>query len=445
MPASSQSRRRIAISSVLEDSADMARRRLQQKGDLYQQGGWWKLRWREDQIDSDGKVKRAWSKPVWIGPCEGGQRLTEKQAQRFAWENFLSRLDQNTCTPMSVATVRQFVERKFVPEHVALLKKAGQIHYGMKNEKTGEYGGMLRKILDAFGEVRLREVTPSDCQRFVSTLTVEKLKRNGKQRERVMVPASCQTKLHAKNALSAMFEHAIAIEWLGSRNPARSVKLPEMQRKQTHALNYEQATALLAALSSPAREMALLSMLTSMNVAEICGLTWRDLNLSDQWVTVADATIQPKTLIVRQQFRLGEYTSLKESSRARSLPLAGCLVGMLLIMKQRGSYTGPDDAVFVSRNGTPVDSHNIANRHLKEVGNRLGMPWLSWHCFRRTTATIADQLGAGTSDRKGILGHSTSAMAAHYVQPAEHERRREFLEQIAEKIMPQTLGGEIVQ
>src|SRR5438128_1155651 len=27
---------------------DMARRRLQQNGDLYKQGGWWKLRWRED-------------------------------------------------------------------------------------------------------------------------------------------------------------------------------------------------------------------------------------------------------------------------------------------------------------------------------------------------------------------------------------------------------------
>jgi len=34
---------------------EMARLRLQQKGDLYKQGGWWKLRWREDQIRADGR------------------------------------------------------------------------------------------------------------------------------------------------------------------------------------------------------------------------------------------------------------------------------------------------------------------------------------------------------------------------------------------------------
>jgi hypothetical protein len=34
-------------------------------------------------------------------------------------------------------------------------------------------------------------------------------------------------------------------------------------------------------------------------------------------------------------------------------------------------------------------------------------------------------------------------MAKHYVQPAEHERRRQFLEQIAAKIMP--ASGGIVQ
>jgi integrase len=426
-----------------ESSDDMARRRLQQKGDLYQQGGWWKLRWKEDQREVDGNVKRGWSKPVWIGPCQGNGRLTEKQAQRVAWDNFLSRLDQNTITPMSVITLREFIERKFVPEHVAMLKKSGQIHYGVKSEKTGEYGGMFRHILPALGETRLRDVTVSDLQRFVSTLQVEKRKKIGKQLVVSRAPASTQTKLHMKNALSAIFEHAIAIEWYGSRNPAKSVKLPEMQRKPTHALSLDQATALLKALPSPAREMAMTSMLTSMNVAEICGLVWKNLNLSGQFAIVDGEAIPPMSLVIRQQWRLGAYTSVKETARARTLPIAGPLAGVFAVMKQRAEYVGPGDPVFASRNGTPVDEHNVANRHLKKVGTQLGMPWLSWHCFRRTTATVADQLGAGTSDRKGILGHSTSAMAAHYVQPADHDRRRAFLEQIAAAIVPDRGSGRV--
>jgi integrase len=418
----------------------MARRRLQQKGDLYQQGGWWKLRWREDQIDSDGKLRRSWSRPVCIGQAEGHNRLTQMEARRLAWDNFLSRLDQNTRTPMSVATLREFVERKFIPEHVALLKTGGRIHYGMRNEKTGEYSGLFRHILPAVGDLRLRDVTPSDLQQLVSGLMVEKRKKVGAKLTVTRAPASVQTRLHLKNALSAIFEHAIAIEWLNSRNPAKSVRLPEMQRKVAHALNCEQCTALLMALPTPAREMAMTSMLTSMNVGEICGLQWKNLNLTEAWQLCDAEAIPPTSLIVRQQWRLGEYTSLKETSRKRTLPLTAALVTVFAQMKLRGKFTGPSDPVFVSKNGTPADEHNIANRHLKRVGKQLDMPWLSWHCFRRTTATVADQLGAGTSDRKGILGHSTDAMAKHYVQPAEHERRRQFLEQIAAKIMPASGG-----
>jgi integrase len=166
------------------------------------------------------------------------------------------------------------------------------------------------------------------------------------------------------------------------------------------------------------------AMLTSMNVAEICGLIWKYLNLTDSWKVVDGEAVPPFSLLVRQQRLLGEYTSLKETARARTLPIPSALVGVFARMKSRPTYKGPDDPVFVSRNGTPVDEHNIANRHLKRAGAALGMPWLSWHCFRRTTATVADQLGAGTSDRKGILGHSTTAMAGHYVRPADHERRR---------------------
>jgi integrase len=421
----------------------MARRRLQQNGDLYQQGGWWKLRWREDQLSSDAKQKRGWSRPVWIGPAEGPQRLTEKQARRIAWDNFLSRLDQNTRTPMSVATLREFVERKFIPEHVALLKRSGQLHYGARSERTGEYGGMLRHILPALGDLKLRDICPSDLQQFVSAATVEKRKRAGKQIVIARVPASTQMRLHLKNALSAIFEHALAIEWLSSRNPAKSIRLPEMQRKPTHALDAEQAKALLEVLKSPAREMVMSAILTSMNVAEICGLLWKNVNLTDTWKVAEGEAIPPVSLIVRQQWRLGEYTSLKETARARTLPIPAALAVVFAQMKSRPAHTGQDDPVFVSRNGTPLDEHNIANRHLKKAGTALGMPWLSWHCFRRTTATVADQLGAGTSDRKGILGHSTAAMAAHYVQPADHERRRQFLEQIAARIVPDAPEGKI--
>lgn len=74
--------------------------------------------------------------------------------------------------------------------------------------------------------------------------------------------------------------------------------------------------------------------------------------------------------------------------------------------RNRAEFAGPDDPVFAARTGRPVDEHNIARRHLKPVGKRLAMPWLSWHCFRRTHTTLVNELGMAFTDRMAMMGHS---------------------------------------
>ena len=94
----------------------MARRRLQQKGDLFDQGGLWKLRWHEDKMGPAGGMKRGWSRSVHIGPSVGLGKLTEKEARRLGWENFLSKLDAGVCAvPYSALTMASFVQQRFPP------------------------------------------------------------------------------------------------------------------------------------------------------------------------------------------------------------------------------------------------------------------------------------------------------------------------------------------
>ena len=129
---------------------DMARRRLQQKGDFYCSGGYWMLRWHEDQIKIDGTFKRGWSRSVCIGPCAEPGALR----RRLAWDNHLSRLDQNNRTPQSILTVREFVERKFVPEHVAYKKHGGREHY--RSELPCVLDGVPDKKIARGGRIRFR-------------------------------------------------------------------------------------------------------------------------------------------------------------------------------------------------------------------------------------------------------------------------------------------------
>src|SRR5437868_10069214 len=117
------------VMSSCESNLELARRRLQQKGDLFNQGGMWKLRWHEDKIGPDGELTRGGSRAVHIGPSAGPLKLTEKEARRLGWENFLSKLDAGVCAPHSAVSIGNFVDQRFLPDHVALLKRSGRAPY----------------------------------------------------------------------------------------------------------------------------------------------------------------------------------------------------------------------------------------------------------------------------------------------------------------------------
>src|ERR1041385_9257435 len=334
-----------------ESGDDMARRRLQQNGDLYQQGGWWKLRWREDQRDAEGKTSYKWSKPVWIGPSEGRGRLTEKQAKRFAWDNFLSRLDNNMRTPQSIMTVREFVERRFIPEHVAMLKPAGRKHYESmlpwalegvpakrRSFKGVKQGDTAPEILRRFGlgKMRLRDVEYSEVQRLVS--------------EAIQRGYSVQTAEHVRNCISAIFTHAEKKGWFSGRNPARFVELPEMVRRTPRALTFSELQALLFALKPLARAMVLCASMTSMNIAEVCGLKWKRLNLGPDMSIVDGETLPAYHAAVREQWYLKQWGTVKgtigqASARRRNCPLPMLLVEALKDLRKVSHFTGPEDPV----------------------------------------------------------------------------------------------------
>src|SRR5438128_10241269 len=110
---------------------------------------------------------------------------------------------------------------------------------------------------------------------------------------------------------------------------ANLVQLPEMVRTESHALSFDQAFTTLTSLKSPAREMVLFAILTSMNIAEICGLQWKRVNLTDEFATVDGESLPPLTIAVRRQWYRGEYGSVKAKSRRRNLPMGAALKAVL--------------------------------------------------------------------------------------------------------------------
>jgi integrase len=302
--------------------------------------------------------------------------------------------EADTASP-STMTIADFVENRFVPEHIAMKGMSGRAHYQaiLKHVLTPEEvervfqvdAGKARTKLRAvpdwpyLDKVRLCDARPDDVQRLVSAAMARGY--------------STQTVKHIRNLVSAIFAHARKSHCFNRDNPASLVPLPEMSRREAHALTLSQAKQVLDVMQYPEKEITLTTILTSMNVAEICGLQWKCVNLTGEWTEVDGEAIPPGTIAVRKQWYRGELGDLELRSRNRNLLIPDLLRPILLGLSRRPQYTGPNDFVLVSEVGTPIHASNLRARRLKPIGKQLQMPWLSWQVFRRTHTTLAHQLG----------------------------------------------------
>jgi hypothetical protein len=93
--------RKYGIVSMFDKGDGMAKRRGQRKGWLSRQGASWMLAWREDVRSAAGEVARHRFYRL-IAPASGPGALTKKQAERIAWDEVLSKLDQVSLYPGSL-------------------------------------------------------------------------------------------------------------------------------------------------------------------------------------------------------------------------------------------------------------------------------------------------------------------------------------------------------
>jgi integrase len=306
---------------------------------------------------------------------------------------------------------REFVKARFEPDVIRHLKLAGRKGYKYL---------LQRHVMPVVGDCRLSEITFETVQDGI----VQKMLDAG---------YAVQTARHVRQVMNAVFKHAVRTRQFAGTLPTFGIRFPEMKRKPRHALSVPQARAVIQAFKNPFRAMALVSMTTSMNLAEMCALRWKRLNLSAEPVLSEGEIIPAYSVAVRENFYQGEFGSPKTVNRKRCVALPQASAAALEGLRSTTRFSGPDDIVFATRNGTPHLASNLRYRVIKPVGESLGLPWLNWHCFRNTYATLGEQLGIALSDRQAQMGHGTVWMTQEYTV-SDIERRRAGSEMIAQKI-----------
>lgn len=78
----------------------------------------------------------------------------------------------------------------------------------------------------------------------------------------------------------------------------------------------------------------------------------------------------------------------------------------------------------------------VARIGLRPVLRELGFPEVSWHCFRRTLATLLSEQGAQVRTVPEQLGHASGTTTLEFYVQAVSGSRRQAIEQIGRILDP---------
>jgi len=294
----------------------------------------------------------------------------------------------------SEMTVAEFVAARFLPDHIAIKTSPGKRHYqailkhvltpeevetifGVTSEGSSRAKMHPKADWPYISDVKLGEMRPEHVQRLITAAL------NGGY--------SSQTIRHIRNVVGAVFSHAMRTRHFTGDNPASLVVLPGMKRRESHALTLEQTLKVLELMQYPEREVTLFAILTNMNIAEICGLQWKFVNLTEHHLSREGQSIPPRSILVRNQWYRGELCTVP-AGRRKSIPIPQLLFTVLHTLSRTKS-SGWNDFVLSTKSGRPINQINLAARRLKHIGRELEMPWISWQVLRRTRAILAYEFG----------------------------------------------------
>lgn len=259
----------------------------------------------------------------------------------------------------------------------------GRTGRGLSETSRDAYRRSLEQhVIPFFDGYRVADVEPPDVRRLVKALEAKGL-----------APASVVKNLVP---VKAMFATALEDGALRS-NPTVGVRVNrrayEDEEERVRALTHEQLAALLAELPDDWRLFFEMLAHTGLRISEAIALTWADVEFGER-----------PHLRVRRQLYRGTAKRLKSRSSRRDLPLAPGIARRL--WPQQGK---PGEPLFATAAGTPLSDGNLRRRVLAPAARRASVPWVGFHTFRHTCASLLFEGGKDIKQVSAWLGHADPA------------------------------------
>jgi site-specific recombinase XerD len=198
--------------------------------------------------------------------------------------------------------------------------------------------------------------------------------------------------------LDAFFRWCLEEERI-DESPMKRVPKPKVAQEQVKPLSDEELTALLEVPNRKTftglRDVALIALMvdTGLRVSEALGIHLVDLNTRTRSITVVGKGEKPRTVFYGE----AAASHLRRYTRRRA-------------------YRDGEDLLFINSLGEPILRFAIVER-MRDYGYAAGIRGkrVSPHTLRHTFAVNWLRNGGDTLSLQRLLGHSSPAMTARYV------------------------------
>lgn len=371
----------------------MARRRFQQ-GQLFLRGKKkkvWVGRWREDVIEEDGFRRRIF-KSVILGTLE--ELPTKRLAQRELEEKLVAVNNIYACPKINV-TFGQFVFRW---EELVL-----KLHKPSTQASVKQH--LKKWLLPKFGDVVLDDIRPEHLQHWV-----------------LQVPLKPKTVRNIVASFRMVWKSAKDWSYV-KHNALEGVRTPSLGEQHRPFFTQEQMISIIQETKTqPYKLIMALAAETGMRIGEIIGLRVKDIDFEKQF------------LHIRQSCWQGHITTPKTRNGIRKLGMSDDLVPLLKDFLANHWQDNPNNLLFCTKTGKPLESNNINHLGLHPVLRKLGISQCGMHAFRHGNATLLNALEFPVRTIAERLGHGSLQTTMFVYTHETDERSRMVGQRVAEQI-----------
>ncbi len=220
--------------------------------------------------------------------------------------------------------------------------------------------------------------------------------------------------------MSCAFEMAINDELL-ENNPCTHLKYPEDEEYEANYYTLDNLKILLNLIKGTEIECAIyFATLYALRRGEIIGLKWSAINFDDNIVKICNNRVRCKTSIEKKP---------KSKASKADMPLISFMKDYLLELKVKqenhkrlyGSRYQRNDYICKHEDGRPFE-HKYVNYKLQKIIEANGLPKVTLHGLRHSTATMLASLGYSDLEVQAWLRHGDLASTKRYTHDGIERR-----------------------